>query len=259
MDPISTVKNSRPYEVYRESVEPDGLRRELRERRVLPLLGIFLASGFLVLEGVDQLTGRDLIHNVMYSIAIVFYAFGIPGTVIIAWFHGQKGPQRPRPIEFWMHGFMLVGALGISYGLIRGQAVPVGLEAHRAPAPISSADRTAIEEVMAGYSRAVGTNDWALAAEYTSADAVWIPPNESATLGRVRVFGGGEVTQSPSRDDHQLTIHELSGAGGLAYVRGLCNHGGGEGHPYLLILKKQEDGLWRIIVEMWGERTAAGG
>ena len=109
-------------------LRPDDLRREIQQRRILPLLGIFLASGFLVLEGVDQLIGHDLIPSVTYSIAIVFYVFGIPGTIIIAWFHGQKGPQRPRPIELWMHGFMLVGALGISYGLLGDHTSPGDLE-----------------------------------------------------------------------------------------------------------------------------------
>lgn len=253
----SNVKRSRPYESYREEVESDGLRREIKERRVLPLLGLFLASGFLVLEGVDQLIGHDLIPSVTYSIAIVFYVFGIPGTIIIAWFHGQKGPQRPRPIELWMHGFMLVGALGISYGLLGDHTSPGDLET--LPPPISRADRVAIEEVLAGYSRAAGSGDWARVAEYTSVDAVWIPTNEPADLGRMRVFDWVAEAPLPTLVDHRFSIHDMSGAGGLAYVRGRCDHGEAEANVFLLVLKKQDDGLWRIMVEMWGDLPVVAG
>jgi TolB-like protein len=98
---------------------------EFRCRRICPFLGIFIASGFLVLEGVDQLIGHAMLPDIAYPIALVFYVFGIPGTVIAAWFHGERGPQRPTLPEVWMESFMLIGALGICFGLVRSNAVSV--------------------------------------------------------------------------------------------------------------------------------------
>jgi TolB-like protein len=100
---------------------------EFRCRRICPFLGIFIASGFLVLEGVDQLIGHAMLPNIAYPIALVFYAFGIPGTVIAAWFHGERGPQRPTLPEVWMESFMLIGALGICFGLVRSDAASVSV------------------------------------------------------------------------------------------------------------------------------------
>ncbi len=117
-----------PYREFRRS-SSKGAWAELRKRRVFPLLGIFIASGFLVVEGIDQAIGHGLLPAIAYQLALVFYLFGIPGTAILAWFHGEKGPQKPTLTEAWMHGFMLVGALGICYGLIRGHDTETGAAA----------------------------------------------------------------------------------------------------------------------------------
>jgi serine/threonine-protein kinase len=117
-----------PYREYRRPCKT-GLREELKKRRVFPFLGIFLASGFLVVEGIDQAIGHGLLPEIAYQIGLVLYLFGIPGTTIIAWFHGEKGYQRPTLTEAWMHIFMLVGALGICYGLIRGHNTITGAAA----------------------------------------------------------------------------------------------------------------------------------
>ncbi len=96
-----------------------GLWANLKKRRVFPWFGAYIAGGFLVLEGVDQLVGNGLLPGVAYKIALVFYLFGFPGTLLLAWFHGEKGTQKPRAIEIWLHGLMLVGALGISALIVR--------------------------------------------------------------------------------------------------------------------------------------------
>lgn len=91
----------------------------LRRRRVFPWLGAYIAGGFIALEGVDQLVGNSILPGVAYRVALVFYVFGMPGTLIVAWFHGEKGPQKPPKLEVWLQGSMLVAALAISGILIR--------------------------------------------------------------------------------------------------------------------------------------------
>jgi serine/threonine-protein kinase len=92
---------------------------ELRKRRVFPFLGAYIAGGFLVLEGVDQLIGNGILPDIAYKLALVFYLFGIPGTSILAWFHGEKGTQKPPAIEIWLQAILLVAALAVSAVVFR--------------------------------------------------------------------------------------------------------------------------------------------
>ncbi len=98
---------------------------ELRKRRVFQFLGGYIAGGFLVLEGVDQLVGNGILPPLAYPLALVFYLFGIAGTTIIAWFHGEKGAQKPPAMEIWLQAGLLVAALAVSAAVVRNQrAVP---------------------------------------------------------------------------------------------------------------------------------------
>lgn len=96
-----------------------NLFSELRKRRVFQWLGAYLAGGFLALEGVQQLVDNQLLPAVAWRIALVFYLFGIPGSSILAWFHGEKGAQKPPPAELWLQGALLVAALTIAGFMIR--------------------------------------------------------------------------------------------------------------------------------------------
>jgi serine/threonine-protein kinase len=88
-----------------------SLRKEIKERRLLPLMGAYMVSGFVALEGVDQLISYGLIPDIWYRIALVFYLFGIPGSLSIAWFHGAKGRQEATRAEIVIQGVLMVLAL----------------------------------------------------------------------------------------------------------------------------------------------------
>lgn len=90
---------------------------EIRERRLLPLMGAYLVSGFVALEGVDQLVSYEILTPVWYRIALVVYLYGVPGSLTIAWFHGAKGQQRAPKSEIVIQGILAVLALG-SVGLV---------------------------------------------------------------------------------------------------------------------------------------------
>jgi serine/threonine-protein kinase len=89
-----------------------NLLEKLRRRRVFQWLGAYVAGGFLALEGVDQLVGNLNLPIVAYTVTLVLYLFGIPGTLILAWFHGEKGPQKPPKAEVWLHAAL--GAVGLA-------------------------------------------------------------------------------------------------------------------------------------------------
>jgi hypothetical protein len=103
--------------LYRRTAKP-GLWKEIRKRRLFPFLGLFLASGFLALEWVDQLTGHGAVPEEVYWVSLIIYLFGIPGTIILAWFHGECGPQKPRRIEVFLHGALVIGAIVACWSLL---------------------------------------------------------------------------------------------------------------------------------------------
>ena len=90
------------------------LLKELRARRLLPFMGAYLVTGFVVLEGVDQLISHALLPSVAYPIALVFYLFGMLGSLTFAWYHGEKGRQETTRGEVFMHATLVVLALGTS-------------------------------------------------------------------------------------------------------------------------------------------------
>jgi TolB-like protein len=91
-----------------------GLIREFRERRLYAYLGAYLVTGFVALEGVDQLISYDILPAVAYPIALTWYLFGIVGSLIFAWFHGEKGRQETTKAEMAMHGTLALLALATS-------------------------------------------------------------------------------------------------------------------------------------------------
>jgi fatty acid desaturase len=102
-------RQPKPYHSYREA-HRSGFWAKVKVRKVFPFLGIFLAFGFLALEGVDQLISHEALPDGFYWLALVLYLFGIPGTIFLAWFHGESGPQKPCALEYWLHGSLLAGA-----------------------------------------------------------------------------------------------------------------------------------------------------
>lgn len=94
---------------------------KVRRRKVLPWLGAYLAGGFIALEGVDQLIGYSLLPQVVYPIALTFYLFGIPGVLVLAWFHGEVGPQKPPKAELVLHLTGLAAAIAVSMIVVRNR------------------------------------------------------------------------------------------------------------------------------------------
>ncbi len=97
------------------------LLNEIRERRLLPFLGAYLVTGFVALEGVDQLISYAILPSVAYQIVLVFYVFGILGSLTFAWHHGEKGRQETTRGELFIHATLVVLALGTSAFVVVSQ------------------------------------------------------------------------------------------------------------------------------------------
>ncbi len=96
-----------------------GIVASLRQRRVIPWLGAYLAAGFLALEGVDQLVGHGILSEVGYPITLILYLAGMPATFIVAWFHGEKGTQKPPATEISLLSGVLLIALVVNATIVR--------------------------------------------------------------------------------------------------------------------------------------------
>jgi serine/threonine-protein kinase len=92
---------------------------EIRNRRVFPFVGAYLAAGFLALEGVDQAVGHELLPGLAYRLVLVFYLVGVPFASVLAWYHGERGAQKPEPKELWILSSLLVVAIGLSYVVVK--------------------------------------------------------------------------------------------------------------------------------------------
>jgi len=108
-----------------------GLWANLRERRVFQFLGGYIAAGFLALEGVDQMVGYGILPVLAYKLVLTIYLFGIAGTAILAWFHGEKGTQKPPPLEIWLQTGLVVLVLAVCVKVYRDYQATArtGLEA----------------------------------------------------------------------------------------------------------------------------------
>jgi serine/threonine-protein kinase len=105
-----------------------SLRADIKERRLLPLMGTYLVTGFVALEGVDQLVGNEILPAIAYRIALVIYLFGVPGSLSIAWFHGAKGRQKATRAEIVIQGVLLVLALATVSFVVRNHREELRLQ-----------------------------------------------------------------------------------------------------------------------------------
>lgn len=141
------------------------------------------------------------------------------------------------------HLVILAGAFGLA-----GWATPV-------VGQTSGADATA---VLRGYVQAVVNGDWDAAATYFAADAVRLPMNAPAVRGHAAIRQSlGAVDSVPDWTIHAI---EVETGPALAYARfhftmTIFVRGSPQPFTYtgkqLSVLKRQPDGRWLILTDMW--------
>ena len=138
---------------------------------------------------------------------------------------------------------------------------PTAGEESAAPAPLSSQDEAAIRAVDAEWARTASAGDAkALTALYSS-DAVLLPPSDKLVKGEA-VGKYNDAMISDFSGPTELTTTAVEGRGDLAYAAGIYRatltpkKPGAKPLPtevgkYLEVLKKQSDGSWKIVYDMW--------
>jgi uncharacterized protein (TIGR02246 family) len=169
------------------------------------------------------------------------------------------------------HPPILVLALGLlvlpAAGCGPGPAERAPATAAGAPAPLSAADQAAIRATDTAFATAAGAGDAASVAAIYLPDARLMPPNAPTIQGRdaIQQFWGGFLGTYALKIE--VTAEEVEGRGDLAYARGRYVldatpkvKGPGPLHEvgkFLEILRRQPDGSWRYVVDMYSSDAPA--
>lgn len=70
-----------------------GIIALLRRKRLPQWLGAAAATGWVILEFVDQLDQQGILHPVVYPLTLISLIAALGVTAILAWFHGEHGTQ----------------------------------------------------------------------------------------------------------------------------------------------------------------------
>ncbi len=94
---------------------------ELRDRRILPAVGVYVASSWVLIEILDRLVERYLLSP--YLTDIVFWGLYslIPAVMLIAWTHGRRGKDRATRVEKVGVPINLIATLGLLITVFGGK------------------------------------------------------------------------------------------------------------------------------------------
>ena len=127
-----------------------------------------------------------------------------------------------------------------------------------APAPLTDADRAAIDSTSREFVRLVLAADFgAMTRMYYSDDGVVLPPNAPAVSGHAAIEAFFKAF--PPVTAFELRDQEVVGAGDFAYKSGryvmmMAIPGGpavADSGKYLEVLRKQSDGSWKTVRDMF--------
>ena len=150
----------------------------------------------------------------------------------------------------------------------RSDAATVGADSAAVSTALSAEDEAAIRAVDVEWERAASAGDaTALMAVYAP-DATLLPPNEPTVQGEAVKKYNADMTNSFS-GPYEITTTAVEGRGDLAYVVGKYRatltpkKAGAKPLPaeegkYIEVMKKQADGAWKIVYEMWSQNAPPG-
>jgi uncharacterized protein (TIGR02246 family) len=160
---------------------------------------------------------------------------------------------------------VLVLAVTLTGGCRSGSGTPAAKEG-AAPADLSAADLAGIRAADSAFMAAANAGDVdALTAVYAS-DASLLPPNLPPQKGRtaIRGFWGGFLNAYTVK--FEIVSDTIEGRRDLAYNVGQyrftavpkdkANPGVADEGKFLEVLKKQSDGSWKYVVDMYSSNLA---
>ena len=132
------------------------------------------------------------------------------------------------------------------------------------PEGLSEADVSAIQAASDKWVATYNENDWEALGELFTVDATMMPPNSPAVVGRDAIA----AWEAEYETGFQIAfdVQEIEGEGDIAYIRGrscvfIPLETGGYGvdvGKYLEIRKRDENGEWLIVTDIFNSDAAMG-
>ncbi len=97
-----------------------GFFRQIRERRLFQITATYGAAGWVAVQVVNDIVDRGVLPEVAFRLALVWYVAGVLATLVIGWYHGEKGRQDVPRTEVAFLGVVAVAALGVTGRTVSG-------------------------------------------------------------------------------------------------------------------------------------------
>lgn len=158
--------------------------------------------------------------------------------------------------------------LALTAALAAGCGAPTATQSNAAPAgvvAITAEDKAAIQALSDSFGTAMKAGDWDTLASAYAEDAIMYPPDAPAVTGREAIKKS--FSEFPPVKDFVAEIHEVEGYGDLAYLRGSAvltitlpdGKEAKESGKYIEIYRKQPDGKWLMVRDIYNMDAPAGG
>ena len=83
----------------------------LKDRMIFRTLLIYLGGAWVVVQVISLLIDRYHLPGYIFDLLMVFVIAGIPGSMVIAYFHGQSGTQKVTRLEVTFHSIIVLLAI----------------------------------------------------------------------------------------------------------------------------------------------------
>ena len=98
---------------------PSSLLQRLKERKLFQWALAYLAGAFVVFQAVEVMAEPWRISPVLQRAVHIVLLFGLLITLVLAWYHGEKGRQKVSGPELLMVAALLVVA-GVALTWVQG-------------------------------------------------------------------------------------------------------------------------------------------
>jgi hypothetical protein len=96
----------------------------LRQKKVIQWSLAYLAGAWVVLQLIDVFTDRLGWSDLVFQVALAVLVAGLPATVVLAWYHGERGAQRVSKQEAaLLSGVLLLAAAGVPFVVVQPGSV----------------------------------------------------------------------------------------------------------------------------------------
>ena len=94
---------------------------ELRERRIIPAIGVYIGASWVVVEILDRLVERYLLSPYITDIAFWGLYSMLPAVLLISWTHGRPGKDKTTRLEKAGVPINLIATLGLLITVFGGK------------------------------------------------------------------------------------------------------------------------------------------